>query len=626
MNTRSYLSLGILLAGCFSTEAREVKQYSIEDFFDTINITGASFSPDASKILVSSDETGIYNVYAIPVDGSPKHTLTTSSTESVFAVSYFPNDDRFLFSKDRGGNERTHIYVQYPDGRGLDLTPGDEVKAGFLGWAKDDQSFFVTSNARDPKFFDLIEISVDRFEQSMLFENNSGFNITAISPDKRYVALQEPDTRKNTYAVIHDLQTDTSKRVAKHDNEEAVATPMDFDSSGEHILVLTDRGHEFQYLVQENLETEVVEVVEIHDWDVQYARVSKTGKYTVVGINEDSISKVRVINNDTGKLKAMPTIPETGISTVRFSNDDSAVAFYAQDGKTPGDLYYAKLNKIELPKKLTRRLSKRIDDNDLVRPQIVRFTSYDGVEVPGILYKPYQASSTAKAPALVYVHGGPGGQTRAVYNPTIQYLVNHGYVVYGINNRGSSGYGKTFYGLDDLKHGDADLDDCVASKQMLFETGYVDPDRIGIMGGSYGGYMVCAALAFRPQEFEVGVNIFGVTNWVRTLKSIPPWWEAARNSLYKELGDPNTQEDYLTKISPLFHAENIVKPMIVLQGANDPRVLQVESDEMVEAVRANDVPVEYVVFPDEGHGFRKKENQIKGYKAIREFLDEHLKN
>lgn len=627
MSARPFAILLLLtLTFSWSTQAREVKQYTIEDFFDTISIRGASFSPDVSKILVSSDESGIFNVYSIPVDGSPQKALTTSTTESVFAVSYFPNDERFLFSKDRGGNERTHIFVQYPDGRGRDLTPGDEVKAAFMGWADDEQSFFITSNARDPQYFDLIEISIGNYSQTMLFENNSGYNIADISPDKRYVALQEPDTRKNSYAAIHDRTTGTTKRVAKHDDEEAVCSPQAFDASGKNILVLTDRGREFLYLVRENLETEELDVMEIYEWDVQYASVSKTGRYTVVGINEDSISKVRIIDNQTGKLRPLPTIPEAGISSVRFSNDDTAIAFYAQDGKTPGDLYYAKFGAIERVKKLTRRLSKRIDINDLVKPEIVRFSSYDGVEVPGILYRPHQATSTNKAPALVYVHGGPGGQTRASYNPTIQYLVNHGYVVFGINNRGSSGYGKTFYGLDDLKHGDADLDDCVASKQMLLDTGYVDPQHIGIMGGSYGGYMVCAALAFRPEEFEVGVNIFGVTNWVRTLKSIPAWWESARNSLYKELGDPFTQEDYLTQISPLFHADNIVKPMIVLQGANDPRVLQVESDEMVEAVRANDVPVEYVVFPDEGHGFRKKENQITGYKAVLKFLDEHLKD
>ena len=194
-----------------------------------------------------------------------------------------------------------------------------------------------------------------------------------------------------------------------------------------------------------------------------------------------------------------------------------------------------------------------------------------------------------------------------------------------VNNRGSSGYGKTFYKLDDLKHGNEDLDDCVEAKKFLISTGYADENKIGIIGGSYGGYMVCAALAFRPEAFAVGVDIFGVTNWVRTLKSIPSWWEAQREALYKELGNPFEQEDFLRAKSPLFHAANIVKPMIVLQGANDPRVLQVESDEMVEAARANGVPVEYVVFDDEGHGFRKKENEIEGYKAILKFLDKYLR-
>jgi dipeptidyl aminopeptidase/acylaminoacyl peptidase len=226
---------------------------------------------------------------------------------------------------------------------------------------------------------------------------------------------------------------------------------------------------------------------------------------------------------------------------------------------------------------------------------------------------------------LVWVHGGPGGQSRTGYSALIQYLVNHGYVVYAINNRGSSGYGKTFYKMDDRRHGEADLGDCVASKQMLIDTGYVDPERIGIIGGSYGGYMVLAALAFEPGEFAVGVDIFGVANWLRTLESIPAWWESFREALYTEMGDPAEDRERLQRISPLFHAGNITEPLIVLQGANDPRVLQIESDEMVEAARANGAIVEYVVFDDEGHGFRKKANQREGYKAILDFLDRHLK-
>lgn len=195
-----------------------------------------------------------------------------------------------------------------------------------------------------------------------------------------------------------------------------------------------------------------------------------------------------------------------------------------------------------------------------------------------------------------------------------------------VNNRGSSGYGKTFYKMDDLNHGDKDLQDCVYGKKYLQSLEYIDSDKIGTIGGSYGGYMTMAAMAFRPEEFKVGVNIFGVTNWIRTLRSIPPYWELRRKALYAELGDPYSADSVrLRAISPLFHADKVKNPVLVLQGANDPRVLQVESDEIVAAVKKNNVPVEYIIFQDEGHGFVKKENEIKGYSAVLAFLDTYLK-
>ncbi|HAA15934.1 MAG TPA: S9 family peptidase, partial [Cytophagales bacterium] len=256
----------------------------------------------------------------------------------------------------------------------------------------------------------------------------------------------------------------------------------------------------------------------------------------------------------------------------------------------------------------------------------VRYPSFDGLDIPAIYYKPQQATADNKVPALVWVHGGPGGQSRVGFNQLIQYLVNHGYAVLAVNNRGSSGYGKTFFAGDDRNHGDKDLQDCIYGKKYLQSLDYIDADKIGIIGGSYGGYMTMAAMTFTPDEFKVGVNLFGVTNWIRTLRSIPPYWEAARQALYREMGDPNTEDSTrLYGNSPLFHAHQVKNPVMVLQGANDPRVLQIESDEIVQAVEANGVPVKYIVFPDEGHGFVKKENQITGYKGILEFLNQHLK-
>jgi len=203
--------------------------------------------------------------------------------------------------------------------------------------------------------------------------------------------------------------------------------------------------------------------------------------------------------------------------------------------------------------------------------------------------------------------------------------VNHGYAVLGINNRGSSGYGKTFYVADDKKHGKEPLWDCVEGKDYLAGLPSVDGDRIGIIGGSYGGYMVLAALAYKPEEFAAGIDIFGVANWLRTIESIPKWWESFRLALYQEMGDPEKDREMLREISPVFHADKIRRPLLVLQGANDPRVLKAESDDIVAAVKKNGVPVEYIVFPDEGHGFTKKKNQIEGYGAILKFLDKYLK-
>lgn len=605
-------------------ESEDIREYSIDDFMNSTRYSGASFSPDNAKLLVSNNSTGIFNVYAVNVDGSGAEQLTFSDSDAMLAISYFPDDERFLYTADQGGNELNHLYLRESDGSDIDLTPGENLKASFAGWSGDYSSFYVQSNERDPRFFDVYEYQVaEGYPREMIFLNEEGFFPAQVSPDGESLALIELITANNNNLYLQNLASGERVDITPHEGDVS-SGPSDFSPDSEWLYFTTDEGSEYQQLMRYEIATGEKEEVLSMDWDIYYGVFSREGNYFVAAANVDARTQLMMFDAETMEPVDAPTIDGANVTNVRFSHGDEMLALYGSGSRFPSDLFVASATGGDDPLRLTNSLNENINAEHLVDAEVVRFASYDGVEIPGVLYIPHDASEENKAPALVWVHGGPGGQTRATYSGLIQYLVNHGYVVYGINNRGSSGYGKTFYAMDNQKHGEADLGDVVASKQMLIDTGVVDPEKIGIIGGSYGGYMVAAALAFEPDVFDVGVDIFGVTNWLRTLESIPPWWTAQKDALYDEMGDPATDRERLERISPLFHAENIIKPMIVLQGANDPRVLQVESDEMVAAVRRNDVHVDYIVFPDEGHGFRNRENEIRGYRAIREFLDRYL--
>ncbi|MBX2967902.1 MAG: S9 family peptidase [Cyclobacteriaceae bacterium] len=627
------LVLLLCLGACKTTETEAPPRlYSIEQFMDVKNIYSAGFSPDEKKLLLGSNETGIYNVFELDIASGERRQLTNSTEESVFAASYFPNDDRIVYTSDKGGNEIDHIFVRNPDGSSTDIISDSEAKANFYGWSHDKKLMYYASNSRDPRFFDLYRVDVEAapkegnvYPSMVVYQNNEGLNPTAISRDNRYIALVKPITTNNSDVYILDSESGERKHITPHEGD-VDYSPQYFSPDGKKLIYLTNEGSEFMYISSYDLATGEKAKIEDAPWDIMYTYLSRNGKYRVVAINNDARTEIKVYNEaDGGKLVQLKNVPKGDITGVNISDSEKLMTFYVSTSKSPSNLYLYNLETDEI-KQLTNTLTAEINPDDLVEATVVRFKSYDGLEIPALLYKPKGLKKGDKVPALVQVHGGPGGQTRLNYSSSYQYFVNHGYAILCVNNRGSSGYGKTFYAADDKKHGDVDLKDCIAGKQYLQTLDFVDTDKIGIYGGSYGGYMVMAALAFAPEEFDVGVNLYGVTNWLRTLKSIPPWWTSFRDALYTEMGDPVKDSVALYNKSPLFHADKITKPFIVLQGSNDPRVLQVESDEIVEAAKTNGVPVEYVIFPDEGHGWVKKENQIKSAESILQFLDKNLKD
>ena len=548
--------------------------------------------------------------------------ITQSDTTSYYANSYFPEDNRMLLSADGNGDEIDHLYVRELDGSIKDITPDEGVKSDFYGWSQDNKYLYYGSNKRDRRFFDVYKMSIDDYSSEMLYQNNDGMDFSGMSDDENYFALSKTVNTNDSDLFVYNA---TTKETAKINTNLSANSAQEFSKDNSTFYYTTDDGSEFAYLMSYNLNTkEKTKVIE-KAWDILGSGLTSNGKYMVIYVNEDGKNAIDVLDAQTMKPIELPNFDGKSITSVGFSDDERWMRMYVGGSNSPSDMYTYNLETKE-QNRITNVLNEDINPKDLVTAKVVRFKSFDGVEIPAIYYLPHQASEDNKVPAMVWVHGGPGGQTRQNFSSLIQYMVNQGYAVLAVNNRGSSGYGKTFYQMDDKNHGEKDLQDCVEGKNWLATQAEIDGDKIGIIGGSYGGYMTMAALTYTPEEFDVGVNLFGVTNWMRTLKSIPPYWESFREALYKELGDPFSADSVrLKRISPLFHTHKVTKPLIVLQGAQDPRVLQVESDEIVDGVRQNGVPVEYVLFEDEGHGFVKKENQIEAYSKIIEFLDIHLK-
>lgn len=621
------LALGV--APAIAAQAQPVPRYDAEAFYATTsfslgNASGHVFNAETGHVLISSDETGVFNAYALDPATGERTALTGSQADATFALSWFPADGRVLVTADQGGNELNHVYVRELDGTLRDLTPGDNVKASFSGWSADGSQFWLMTNERDPAAFDLYAYDSATYERELVFENATAFAPGPISPDGRYLALVRNRTSADSDIFLADLSQPGSEPVLITEHEGNIAySAYTFTPDSAALVFATNEHGEFNQAWTHDLATgEKAPLIEA-DWDVMYVGYSPSGRYRVHAINDDGRTAVTMLDAQSGAPVELSGLPEGDLGGIRFSRDESMIALAVSSSTSPADIYVAELATGEAIR-LTSALNPAMDEAHLAPAQIVRFDSFDGLEIPGILYVPHGADADNPVPAVVWVHGGPGGQSRAGYSPVIQHLVNHGYAVYAANNRGSSGYGKTFFHMDDRRHGEEDLRDIVAAGDWLREQDWVRADAVGVMGGSYGGFITAAALTFHPEAFDVGINIFGVTNWVRTLQSIPPWWESFREALYDEMGDPATDADRHHAISPLFHAHNIVRPMLVIQGANDPRVLQIESDELVEAARANGATVEYIVFPDEGHGFLRRENRITASNAYLEFLNTYL--
>ena len=604
--------------------------YSAAQFFETVDHkmasgSGLAFSHDGRFVLMTSDRSGVYNAYAVPVQGGDPVALTTSTTNAVQALSWFPKDGRILVISDKGGDERTRLYVRELDGSLRDLTPEGRVTSDLVGWSGDGSRIWIAATAKDGRASDILAVDPVTYESRLLFQN-PGMLIEAVSPDGRWVALRRQSGSADSDVYLADLSQAAGKpRLITPHKGTVRHHVFDFTPDSSALIFGSDAEGEFGRAYRYDLASGAVREELKGEWDVTAAHFSPSGRYRVSAFNADARTQMTVTDMKTGRPLVLKDVPTGDIGAVRFRTDEKQVAFTVSSSTSPADVFVADLATGKT-RRLTRALNPAMKESDLVEAVVVRYQGEGGVTIPANLYRPKGAAASAPVPAVVMVHGGPGGQARRDYSAIIQHLVNHGYAVLAVNNRGSSGYGKTFFRMDNRAHGEADLRDVIAGGQWLRDQDWIADDKVAVMGGSYGGYLALAALTFHPQSFEAAIDIFGVTNWTRTLNEAARLPESRRTALYDEMGDPATDAERHRRISPLFHASNIVKPLLVMQGANDPRVLKIESDELVAAVKANGTPVEYEVFPDEGHGFRRRENRIKAQDAYLKFLDRYVRS
>lgn len=547
--------------------------------------------------------------------------LTFSTDEDIRVVACFPNDSRIVYARDKGGIESRHLCVLEADGRQFDLTHGTGIKAGLRGWSRDGRHFYGVTNERDRRYFDLYKVDSESYQRTLLLECNDDDVLVNVSNDERWALFIRNYTTTDNDIYLCDLNSKSMRNLTAHDGaihyHSAYFDPE--SQNGWYSSSDDTNTHVYRY----DLTTGQTSPAKKPEVGRVGEQLSHKGSYRI-RMREDGVrTNVFVYDNATGEEISLPAFPQGEIRSVTISRSERLMAFYVNGDRAPNDLYVYEFETGRISQ-LTNSLNPAINRADLVESEEINFKSFDGMEIPCLLWKPQDATVKSKAPALVWVHGGPGGRTRKGYAAAVQFLVNHGYVVLGVNHRGSSGFGKDFEAAADRKQGREPLWDCVEAKRCLAGLEFVDDSRIGIIGGSFGAYMTLAALAFHADEFAVGVAISGVSNWIRALKALAPGSHSTR-LYYEKLGDPDTDEVLLRAISPAFHADKIKKPLMVIQGARDPRVLRIESDDIVAAVRRYGGTVEYLLLEDEAHGFRKRANAVRAYQAIIDFLDRYLK-
>jgi len=607
------------------------QQYSIEQYLSIRGAVSPGYSYDDSRMYFTMSVTGTSQLWSVNKPGAWPQQVTFFK-DRITGYSPNPSKDVVLVEKDEGGSEYDQFFLMNGDGTGIKMiTDGSpKVLNGFGRWSDDGTFFTYFSNKRSPYYYDIYTYNIESSTNEMIFSSDHSNYPSVLSSDSKKMVITRSYSTYDNDLYMLDMQTKKEKLISVHDNfnEPAEFYAASFDAAGENLYFTSNYKSEYFRIGIYNFKTEKVTYPEYQflekyrNSDVSRLYFSRKKSKMLILVNDRGYD--RLFMYDLGKdaeVKIPDKLNSSSVTAVRFSNNSEKVIIGINSSSNPSVLYEWNISGGEV-EQVTYPSLAGIDPGTFVEPELISYRSFDGLEIPAFIYKP-AGSESKKLPCIISIHGGPESQSTYGFEPVYQYFLNAGYMIVEPNVRGSSGYGKKYSSLDNVRNRENSVKDIGALTDFLRSRDDVDAGKIAVYGGSYGGYMVLACLTMYPDMFSAGIDVVGISNFVTFLENTSDY---RRNNRESEYGSLEKDREFLESISPLGKVKNIKAPLMIIHGRNDPRVPVGEAEQMYKAIIDNGGISELHIYEDEGHGIAKQKNRFDLYPKIVKFLDKNVKN
>lgn len=602
-------------------------------FFDNPEIAGAQISPDGEYLSYLKPYRGKLNVHVRRFGSDQERVMTRDTVRPIPAYFWSADAGTLLYLQDTGGNENFHVFaVPVEDGvdtPARDLTPFEGARAFVIDVPNDrPDEILVALNRRDPSVFDAYWLNIETGDLTLVVENPGNFGGMLPDADNRVRAAVGQGPGGSTVIYFRETEDAEWQEVASYPAQET-ASPLRFHPDGRHLYMATNHG---------DTDLTGLALLDLETGELEYLERDPEGEVDLAGADFSDVTDsllVTVYAADTVRIYPKTAWAERVLTDLRgihdgnpnissTTRDEQAMIVSFDSPRDPGATYRYDARSGE--HEFLFRPRPWLESDQLADMRPIRFQARDGMTIHGYLTTPVGVEPT-NLPTVLYVHGGPWARDSWGYDPVAQLLANRGYAVLQVNYRGSTGYGKEFYNAAVGEFAGAMHDDLIDGVEWAIAEGIADSTRIGIHGGSYGGYATLVGMTFTPEYFACGVDYVGPSSLITLIESFPPYWRPfLEGSWFRFVGDPSDPEtrEALEQKSPLFFVDRIEDPLLVAQGANDPRVTKLESDQLVIALRDRGIQVEYLVAPDEGHGFANPDNRLALYRAMERFFGDCL--